>query len=266
MPWSYSAQITCRALGFHVYSLHHIFTTGAKYDGIDVLYYSLDQSSTDSTAHSGAQTQKQIWHMQCQQRDIISLWCIQKRLYSLCATACSLSLVFLLLCRNCGWACRTVQSTCLATTKKYRNGKKVIRGRWESICIYFAAFVCETSSFIFIWFSLVTKAPSALLSTCTEQQGIMYAQKTGAVWSINTKVTHFKSARRQAGSVPYHIRANVSVPGFCLWQWLVPDALQRKAKTVEVDKAISVQHWELIAEDWPNPWTLCLALFPNYLH
>lgn len=124
LPWSYSAQITCRALGFHVYSLHHIFTTGAKYNGIDVLYYSLDQSSTDSTAHSGSQTQKQIWHMQCQQHDIISLWCIRKRLYSLCATACSLSLVFLLLCCNCGWACRTVQSMCLATTKKYRNGKK----------------------------------------------------------------------------------------------------------------------------------------------
>lgn len=149
--------------------------------------------------------------------------------------------------------------------QEIQEWKKVIRGRWESICIYFAAFVCETSSSIFIWFSLVTKAPSALLSTCTEQQGIMYAQTTGAVWLINTKVTHFKSARRQAGSVPYHVRANVSVPGFCLWQWLVPDALQRKAKTVDVDKAISVQHWELIAEDWLNPWTLCLALFPNNL-
>lgn len=57
IPWSYSGQITCRVLIFHAYSLHHIFTTGAKYNGIDVLSCSLEQSSTVSTAHSGSQTQ-----------------------------------------------------------------------------------------------------------------------------------------------------------------------------------------------------------------
>ena len=72
MPWSHSGQITCGALGFHVYSLHHIFTTGARYNGIDVLYYSLAQSSTVSTAHSESQAQKQIWHMQHQQHDVVS--------------------------------------------------------------------------------------------------------------------------------------------------------------------------------------------------
>lgn len=45
----------------------------------------------------------------------------------------------------------------------------------------------------------------------------------------------------------------------------MPDVLWRKAKTTEADKTSSVQWWELAAEDWPNPCTLLLALFPNYL-
>lgn len=82
MSWSHSGQITCRAIGFHVYLLHHIFATGAKYNGIDALYYKLDQSSTVSTAHSGSQAHKQVWQMQCQWHNVTSLWCPGKRLHS----------------------------------------------------------------------------------------------------------------------------------------------------------------------------------------
>lgn len=266
MPWSHSGQITCRALGFCVYSLHHIFTTGAKHNGIDVLYYSLDQSSTVSTAHSGSRAQKQIWHTRC---PTLFLLCVLKRLYSsprvpphVLSPFCSCCFAAAA-CEPVGW-CRArawPQPRNTGMGKRHQRQRKV-----GSICIYFTAFVCETLSFVFIWFSPVTKAPSALLSIRTGQQGIAHAQQLGAARSINTEVTHFKSARRQAGSVPYHIRAHTRVPGFRLWGWLVPDALQRKAKTMELDKAIPVQHWELIAGDWPKPWMLCLALFPNYLH
>lgn len=85
-------------------------------------------------------------------------------------------------------------------------------------CTIFAAFVCETSSFNFIWSSLLPKAPGALLSSCTEQQGVMHAQKTGAVRSINTEVTHFKSGRRQAGKILYQIRA------MCIFKAFVSDS------------------------------------------
>lgn len=262
---SHSGQITCRALGFHVYSLHHIFTTGAEYNGIDALYYKPDQSSTVSTAHSGSQAQKQIWHMQCQLHDAVSLWCIRKRLYSaprvpLPVISPLCSCCFLATVPEPAGQCR---ARAWPQPRNTGMGKSHQRLREAGIIfIYFAAFVCGTSSFIFMWFSQVTKAPSALLSVCTEQQGVVYTRKTGAAWSINTEVIHFKSGRRQAGSVPYHIKANVR---FCLWQWLVPDASRRKGDTMEADKAISVHHWELITEDWPNPWTPRLALFPNYL-
>lgn len=209
-PWSHSGRITCRAFGFRVYLLHHIFTTGAKYNGIDVLYYNLDQSSTVSTAHSGSQAQRQIWHMQCQQHDVVSLWCIRKRLYS---TPCVPPHV------RSPRAPAALLQVCVSQedsmehvpghNREIQEWEKVIKGRRRQEVSVSAAFVCETSSFIFIWFSLVTKAPSALLATHTEQQGIVYAWKTGAVWSINTEVTRFKSSRRQAGSMPYQVRANV---------------------------------------------------------
>lgn len=250
MPWSHFGQITCRAIGFHVYLPHHIFTTGAKYNGIDALYYKSDKSSTVSTAHSGSQAHKQIWQMQCQQHNVTSLWCPGKRLHS--AHRVSLHILSPL-CSNCFAATvREPAGQCRARAQpQLRNaGLGKSHQAWRkvgSICIYSAAIVYEKSSFISIWFSRVTKAPSALLSMCTEQQRVGYVQKTGAVCSINTEVAHLKSGRRQAGSEPYHLRANTRVPAFCLWQGLVPGAaLWRKATTIGADKAISVQQWGLI--------------------
>lgn len=201
--------------------------------------------------------------MQWQQSDVVSLWCIQQRLYSLCATARSLYLVLLLLCCSCSRACRTAQSTCLATTEN--TGMRKIHQRQKkvgSICIFLAAFVCEILSFIFMWFSLVTKAPGALLST--EQQGIAYAWKIDGMCSINTEATHFKSARSQAGSMLYPIRANLRVQHFASQSGQC-QMLYREKLTMEADKSISVHDWELIAEDWSNTRTLCLALYPNSL-
>ena len=63
-------------------------------------------------------------------------------LYSLCATACSLSLVLLLLCCNCAWACTTMQSMCLATTEKYRNGKKSSKAEEGGKYLYLLCCIC----------------------------------------------------------------------------------------------------------------------------
>lgn len=63
-------------------------------------------------------------------------------LYALCASTCSLSLVLLLLCCNCARACRTVQSTCLATTKKYRNRKKSSKAEEGGKCLYLLCCIC----------------------------------------------------------------------------------------------------------------------------
>lgn len=148
IPWSHSGQITCRVLIFHVYSLHHIFTTGAKYVGIDVLSYSLEQSSTVSTAHSGCQTQSSLTQA------VPAVWCFslvhteKALLCSLCTTACSLSFVFQLLCCNCAWPCSIVQSTCLTTaeTQKWERAVKARRRRGVSVS---TLFVCERHLSIF---------------------------------------------------------------------------------------------------------------------
>lgn len=90
------------------------------------------------------------------------------------------------LCSRCFAAtvCEPVGQCRASAWTQHRNtgmGKSHQRQtKMGSICIYLAAFICETLYFIFISCSLVTKAPIALLSTCTEQQGIVYAWKTGA--------------------------------------------------------------------------------------
>lgn len=196
-----------------------------------------------------------------------AVWCFslmhtEKALcYSLCTTACFLS-VFLLICCNCAWPCRTVQSTHLATAETQEWERAIKARRRRGVCIYFALFVCEHH--LSVWFSAAVKAPGALLPPGSEQQGAVQAQKAGAVWSMTREAARLPSARRQAGRVFLPCHSKCTCPGCRLVHGLVPDAVRRKAETMEVAKAITVQ-LGAIAEDQLNLWTLCLAFFPNYL-
>lgn len=195
-----------------------------------------------------------------------AVWCFplvhteKALLCSLCTTACSLS-IFLLLCLNCAWPCRIVQSTCLAAAETQEWERAVKARRRRGVYIHFTLFVCEHH--LSIWFSIVTKAPRALLPTGTEQQGAVQAQRA-VQWSMAAGAAHLRADRRQAGSVslPWHSKRacpeGVSCQGWC--QMLHGEKLKLWRLTKQ-----SLSTWELIDEDQLNPWTLCLAFFPNYL-
>lgn len=165
--------------------------------------------------------------------------------------------MLLLLC--CSWVLTPapfrLSQTLLGNTgmgKSHQRLKKV-----KNICIFFAAFVSETSSFIFIRSSLA-KSPSALHYSCMEQQHAVHAQNLG---ELLVQKLHSLNQPKAGREHALSDQSSVYLPGICLQQRLCQMIFKRKAKATET--------WQSNGGSWyqecSNPGTPRSVLSPNYL-